>query len=156
MENGGDLPNATKVETNTTKSSSQSGAGNSPTRRKKRNEQGVTEAGSQTETDTSKKNEDSKNGCPKDFERLDDYLCLHLHKDADENGIQSSFEKSKKYCREKDGSASLLQFVNAKEASKIWKWLGSKLSLNEKEVIRSSLHIMLANMVQRLLNQSIL
>ena len=125
LENGGDLSNATKVETNTTKSSSQSGGGNSPTRRKKRNDQGVTEAGSQTETDTSKKNEDSKNGCPKDFDRLDDYLCLHLHKDADENGIQSSFEKSKKYCREKDISSGLLQFVNAKEASKIWKWLGN-------------------------------
>ena len=123
----------TKAESSTTQSSttllpsSQSGGGNSPTRRKKRNEQGVTEGGSQTETDTSKKNEDSKNGCPKDFERLDDYLCLHFHKDDDENGIQSSFEQSKKYCMEKDGSASLLQFVNAKEASKIWKWLGSSI-----------------------------
>ena len=134
MENGGDLSNATKSETTTTKPSSQSGGGNSPTRRKKRNEEGATEAGSQTEKETSKKNEDSKNGCPKDFERLDDYLCLHLHKDADENGIQSSFEQSKKYCREKDSSASLLQFVNNKEASKIWKWLGKIQGLNKTEV----------------------
>ena len=128
LENGGNLSNATKSETNTTKPSSQS-----PTRRKKRNEEGATEGGSQTETEISKKNEDTKNGCPKDFERLSDYLCLHLHKDADGNGIQSSFEKSKKYCAGKDTSASVLQFVNAKEASTIWKWLGNIKGLSSKE-----------------------
>ena len=97
------------------------------------------------ETETSKKNEDTKNGCPKDFERLSDYLCLHLHKDADGNGIQSSFEKSKKYCAGKDTSASVLQFVNAEEASTIWKWLGNIKGLSSKE----------ADAELRLLNQFI-
>ena len=133
MENGGNLPsepNTTSSETTTngstgsttTGSDASSPGGSSPgskssqSKRKKRSNNEVTE--------TSTKDENSKNGCPKDFERISDYLCLHLHKDAEGDGVQNSFEGSKKYCQEKDSSASVLQFVNDKEASKIWNWLG--------------------------------
>ena len=123
MENGGNLPSTlnstTTGSTKTTSGSTTtvSGGGNSPTR-KKRN---VGSGGSVS----SENEEESKTGCPKDFERMSDYLCLHFHKDTTGAGIFSTFEDAKKHCMEKDSSAGVLQFVNDKEASKIWKWLGN-------------------------------
>ena len=144
MENGGDLPQASTPTSNTTNSgtadnsntanNANSSPGQSPTRKKRSVSETETEAKSEVQSDgasekslskSSTKKDKSKNGCPKDFERLSDYLCLHFHKDAAGDGIQSSFESSQKYCTEKDSSASLLQFVNEKEATKIWKWLGN-------------------------------
>ena len=140
MENGGDLPQAptptpnttntgTADNSNTANNANSSPGGSSPTRKKRAVEE-QTEvvsdgASEKSVSKSSTKKDKSKNGCPKDFDRLSDYLCLHFHKDTSGDGIQSSFEGSKKYCNEKDSSASLLQFVNAKEAAKVWKWLGN-------------------------------
>ena len=125
MENGGDLltvSNSTTTGSTTTNGSTTTGStttGSTTTgARKKRNvESGASE--------TSKKKEEAKTGCPKDFERISDYLCLHFRKDATGVGIFGTFEDSKTYCKGKDSSASVLQFVNAAEASEIWKWLGN-------------------------------
>ena len=62
--------------------------------------------------------------CPKDFIKISEYLCVHMHKDKRGAGFPSRFHDSNKYCKEKAPGASLLYFLNAKEALDVWKWLG--------------------------------
>ena len=151
MENGGDLPqeptptpnktnSVTADNSNTANNANSSPGGSSPTRKKRSEETKEDQSEEQSDgaseksvSKSSTKKDKSKNGCPKDFERLSDYLCLHFHKDTTGDGIQSSFESSQKYCTEKDSSASLLQFVNAKEATKVRKWLGNICNFYGKE-----------------------
>ena len=62
--------------------------------------------------------------CPKDFIKISEYLCVHMHKDKRGAGFPSRFHDSHKYCKEKAPGGSLLYFLNAKEALDVWKWLG--------------------------------
>ena len=69
-------------------------------------------------------NEEPKYGCPKGFEKLSEYMCVHMRRDTNERAIPSSFSDSKKYCEDKGSGASLLYFRNPTDAFKVWKWLG--------------------------------
>ena len=63
-------------------------------------------------------------GCPKDFIKLSEYLCVHLRKDDDGKPSESSFENSQSYCRNKEPLGSLLYFLNQNDALNAWEWLG--------------------------------
>ena len=62
--------------------------------------------------------------CPKDFIKISEYLCVHMHKDKRGIGFPSLFDDANKYCKKKAPGASLLYFLNEKEALDVWKWLG--------------------------------
>ena len=65
-----------------------------------------------------------KYGCPDDFEKVTEYLCLHL------NDEPKTIEESKEYCQnQNEGQAILLYLLNSQEASTVWEWLGGRLSL---------------------------
>ena len=65
-----------------------------------------------------------KYGCPENFTKVSEDLCLHYHEDSTGQGIASTFDESKAYCQKKDNGASLFYFLNSAEASKVWEWLG--------------------------------
>ena len=65
-----------------------------------------------------------KYGCPKDFERVSQYMCLHYHSNTEGIGISSTFAKAKAYCKTKGKRSSVLYLENAADALQVWKWLG--------------------------------
>ena len=63
-------------------------------------------------------------GCPKDFVKLSEYMCVNLHQDKLLNPIESVFNDSQTYCKNKNIDASLLYFLNPNDAMRFWKWSG--------------------------------
>ena len=73
---------------------------------------------------TSPTTPNSKYGCPKDFIKLSEYMCINIHQDKQSNPIMSVFDDSQLYCRNKNIGASLLYFLNPNDALRFWKWSG--------------------------------
>ena len=69
----------------------------------------------------------SKYGCPKDFIKLSEYMCIHARKDKTGNPIETEFEDSRSYCTKIVDGASLLYFLNIDDAVRFWKWLGKSI-----------------------------
>lgn len=63
-------------------------------------------------------------GCPKDFVKLSEYMCVYLRKDDNGNPSKNSFDDSQSYCRHKEPGGSLLYFLNHNDAVNVWEWLG--------------------------------
>ena len=66
----------------------------------------------------------SKYGCPKDFIKLSEYMCVNVHQDKLLNPIESVFDDSQIYCKNKNIDATLLYFLNPNDALRFWKWSG--------------------------------
>ena len=60
-----------------------------------------------------------KYGCPKGFEKVTEYFCLHLNDER-----SKTIDESKEYCQNQNKEATLLYFSDFDEASKVWEWLG--------------------------------
>ena len=66
-------------------------------------------------------------GCPVNFERVTEYICLHFGRtDDNKKDLVTDFEQAKDYCRARD--AKLMYILNSDESLKIWKWLGKYLN----------------------------
>ena len=70
---------------------------------------------------------DSEYGCPKDFIKLSEYMCIHVRRDKTGNLIETEFEDSRSYCTKIFDGASLLYFLNLDDALRFWNWLGKCL-----------------------------
>ena len=79
----------------------------------------TTSASSPTRKKRSTSQTEPKYGCPEDFKKVTEYLCLHL---GDKR--QNTLEESRKYCEDQNKGSTLLYFLNSNEASKVWYWLG--------------------------------
>ena len=66
----------------------------------------------------------NKYGCPENFQRITNDVCLHYRSNSSKEGIVSSFVSSRYYCKDMSKKASLLFIDNAIEAIEIWKWIG--------------------------------
>ena len=62
--------------------------------------------------------------CPRDFEKVSDYVCLHWYKDSNGHGNNQTFERAQSYCENKGKEVSLLSIISSDEAFRIWNWLG--------------------------------
>ena len=67
---------------------------------------------------------DSDYGCPKDFIKLSEYMCIHVRTDKTGTPIETEFEDSRSYCTKIVDGASLLYFLNLDDAARFWRWLG--------------------------------
>ena len=72
--------------------------------------------------------QEPKFGCPEGFKKLSEYMCVHMHQDANKKAIPNTFKDSKEYCKGIDSGANLLYFTSPNDAVKVWEWLG-KLKL---------------------------
>ena len=62
-------------------------------------------------------------GCPVNFERITEYICMHFGRtDDNKKDLVIDFEQAKDYCRARD--AKLMYILNVNESLKIWKWFG--------------------------------
>ena len=68
--------------------------------------------------------EEPKYGCPDDFQRASQYMCLHYFKNMDAKGVRRTLNDSKTYCKTKNKKSNVLYMDNSNEASAIWDWLG--------------------------------
>ena len=73
--------------------------------------------------------EEPKYGCPKDFTKVTEYLCLYSHNNSDGIATPLKFEEAKTFCKDKDEKATLLYFANAAEAKTVWDWLGKNYNV---------------------------
>ena len=73
---------------------------------------------------TSPTTPNSKYGCPKDFIKLSEYMCIHVRKDKTGHPIETEFEDSRSYCTKIVDGASLIYFLNLDDAVRLWRWLG--------------------------------
>ena len=81
------------------------------------------------DSDSGEENEQSigskaeKYGCPTNYKRISEYICLRYGTTDDKTvDLVTNYEEAKRHCAV-DG-AKLLYFSNSDEALKIWKWLG--------------------------------
>ena len=68
--------------------------------------------------------DENKYGCPDNFQRVTNDVCLHYRSNSSKEKIFSSFDSSRNYCKNIFNKASLLFIDNAIEAIEIWKWIG--------------------------------
>ena len=68
--------------------------------------------------------EEPKFGCPEGFEKVSEYMCVHMQQDAYKKAIPNTFKESKEYCEGIESGAHLLYFTSPNDAMKLWKWLG--------------------------------
>ena len=68
--------------------------------------------------------DENKYGCPDNFQRVTNDVCLHYRSNLSEKKIVSSFDSSRSYCKNISKKASLLFIDNIIEALEIWKWMG--------------------------------
>ena len=74
--------------------------------------------------------EEPKYGCPKDFTKVTEYMCLYFHNNSDGIATPLKFEEAKTFCTDKDEKATLLYFANAAEAKTVWDWLGRNCNVS--------------------------
>ena len=66
-------------------------------------------------------------GCPINFERVTEYICMHFGRtDDNKKDLVIDFEQAKDYCRARN--AKPMYILNSDESLKIWKWLGKYLN----------------------------
>ena len=62
-------------------------------------------------------------GCPVNFERVTEYICMHFGRtDDNKKDLVTDFEQAKDYCRARN--AKPMYILKSDESLKIWKWLG--------------------------------
>ena len=67
----------------------------------------------------------SLHGCPPDFEKVSEYLCLHLSRNTAGHARKQTFTQSKPYCDTKGNGANVAFIANEREAMALWKWMSS-------------------------------
>ena len=67
----------------------------------------------------------SLHGCPPDFEKVSEYLCLHLGRNSTGHAKAQTFPQSEFYCRSKGNGASLVFIENLEDARSLSKWIGN-------------------------------
>ena len=65
--------------------------------------------------------------CPRDFEKVSDYVCLHWNKDSNGDGNNQTFQRAQSYCQHKGKGVHLLSITSSDEAIRLWNWLGKYL-----------------------------
>ena len=65
-----------------------------------------------------------KYGCPSGFDKLSEYMCVHMRRDSKGVANPNTFADAMEYCGSIESSSTLLHFQNPTEASKVWNWLG--------------------------------
>ena len=68
-------------------------------------------------------------GCPSDFEKVSEYLCLHLSQNSTGHTNKYTFAQSKFYCENKGNGAKVLSISNSAEALALWKWISKHFLL---------------------------
>ena len=61
--------------------------------------------------------------CPRDFEKVSDYVCLHWNKDSNGHRNNQTFQRAQSYCENKGKEVSLLSITSSDEAIRLWNWL---------------------------------
>ena len=65
-------------------------------------------------------------GCPPDFEKVSEYLCLHLSQTTAGHARKQTFLQSKLYCDAKGNGANVAFIANEREAMALWKWMSKQ------------------------------
>ena len=65
--------------------------------------------------------------CPRYFEKVSDYMCLHWNKDSNGHGNNQTFQRAQSYCENKGKGGHLLSITSSDEAIRLWNWLGKYL-----------------------------
>ena len=65
-------------------------------------------------------------GCPPDFEKVSEYLCLHLDRNTPGHARKQTFLQSKLYCNAKGNGANIAFIGNKGDAIALWKWMGNQ------------------------------
>ena len=68
----------------------------------------------------------SLHGCPPDFEKVSEYLCLHLSQNSAGHAIKQTFLQSKLYCDTKGNGANVAFIANKGDAMALWKWMSNQ------------------------------
>ena len=68
-------------------------------------------------------------GCPPDFEKVSEYLCLHLSPNTAGHARKQTFHQSKLYCDTKGHGANVAFIANNREAMALWKWMSNSFSI---------------------------
>ena len=64
-------------------------------------------------------------GSPPGFEKVSEYLCLHLSRNTAGHARKQTFPQSKLYCDTKGNGANVAFIANEREAMALWKWMSS-------------------------------
>ena len=64
-------------------------------------------------------------GCPPDFEKVSEYLCLHLGRNSTGHANVQTFPQSEFYYRSRGNSAKLVFIENLEDARALRKWIGN-------------------------------
>ena len=64
-------------------------------------------------------------GCPPDFEKVSEYLCLHLSRNTAGHARKQTFLQSKLYCDGKGNGANIAFIENIENAQALWKWISN-------------------------------
>ena len=64
-------------------------------------------------------------GCPPGFEKVSEYLCLHLSQNSTGHTNKYTFAQSKFYCENKGNGAKVLSISNSADALALWKWISN-------------------------------
>ena len=108
-------------------------ASNFAGKRKKRSTTSSTNSSSSLELTKSSSNSSNKSissikftyGCPPDFEKVSEYLCLHLGRNSTGHANVQTFPQSEFYCRSRGNSAKLVFIENLEDARALRKWIGN-------------------------------
>ena len=65
-------------------------------------------------------------GCPPDFEKVSEYLCLHLSQNTAGHARKQTFLQSKSYCATKGNGANVAFIANEGDAMALWKWMSNQ------------------------------
>ena len=64
-------------------------------------------------------------GCPPEFEKVSEYLCLHLGRNSTGHAKTQTFPQSEFYCRSRGNGANLVFLENLEDARALRKWIGN-------------------------------
>ena len=65
-------------------------------------------------------------GCPPDFEKVSEYLCLHLSRNTAGHARKQTFLQSKFYCDAKGNGANIAFIANEGDTIALWKWMSNQ------------------------------
>ena len=102
-------------------------------KRKKRSTTSSTNSSSSLEQTKSSSNSSTKSissikftyGCPPNFEKVSEYLCLHLGRNSTGHAKVQTFSQSEFYCRSRGNGAKLVFIENLEDARALRKWIGN-------------------------------
>ena len=108
-------------------------ANNSAEKRNKRSATSSTNSSSSLEQTKSSSNSSIKSisstkltyGCPPEFEKVSEYLCLHLGRNSTGHAKTQTFPQSEFYCRSRGNGANLVFLENLEDARALRKWIGN-------------------------------